>query len=126
MRVRHRHHAVPSCCNREGTGPEYQGYEVVASGEISVVFADVEDAAARVRAVSANIDMQLNDLRGMLRPLAAEWTGAAAVNYQYQQHVWDKASEDLHGVLLRIAAVLENSHGTYVDADSQLRKLWGK
>lgn len=99
---------------------------MVASGEISVVFGEVEDAAVRVRAVSANIDMLLNDLRAMLRPLAAEWTGAAAVNYQYQQHVWDAASEDLHGVLLRIATVLENSHGSYVDAESQLRNLWGK
>ena len=99
---------------------------MVASGEISVVFGEVEDAAARVRSVSANIDMLLSDLRGMLRPLAAEWTGAAAVNYQYQQHVWDLAAEDLHGVLLRIAAVLETSHGTYVDAESQLSHLWGK
>jgi len=98
---------------------------VVASGEISVVFGDVEDAAARVRSVSANIDTLLNDLRALLRPLIEEWTGAAATNYQYQQHVWDLAAEDLHGVMLRIAAALENSHGTYVDADSQLRNLWG-
>jgi WXG100 family type VII secretion target len=98
---------------------------VVANGEITVVFGDVEDAAARVRSVSANIDTLLSDLRAMLRPLAEEWTGAAAANYQYQQHVWDSASQDLHGVLLRIAAVLENSHGTYVDAESQLRNLWG-
>ena len=98
---------------------------MVASGEISVVFGEVEDAAARVRSVSANIDMLLNDLRALLRPIATEWTGAAAANYQYQQHVWDAAAEDLHGVLLRIAAVLENSHGTYTDAESQLRNLWG-
>jgi len=98
---------------------------VVASGEISVAFGDVEEAAARVRSVGANIDMLLTDLRAMLRPLADEWTGAAAANYQYQRHVWDLASEDLHGVLLRIAAVLENSHGAYVDAESQLRNLWG-
>lgn len=97
---------------------------MVASGEISVVFGDVEDAAARVRGVSANIDTLLNDLRVLLRPLAEEWTGTAATNYQYQQHVWDLAAEDLHSVLLRIAAALENSHGTYVDADSQLRNLW--
>ncbi len=97
---------------------------MVANGEISVVFGDVEDAAARVRSVGANIDMLLNDLRAMLRPMTAEWTGAAAMNYQYQQHVWDSAAQDLHGVLLRIAAVLDASHGGYVDAESQLRNLW--
>ena len=98
---------------------------MVVNGEINVVFGDVEDAAARVRAIGANIDMLLADLRTMLRPITAEWTGAAAMAYQYQQHVWDLASEDLHSVLLRIAAVLENSHGSYVDAESQLRNLWG-
>jgi WXG100 family type VII secretion target len=97
---------------------------VVASGEISVVFGDVEDAATKVRSVSANIDTLLADLRSMLRPLAAEWTGAAAINYQFQQHVWDTSAQDLHGVLLRIASVLAASHTAYVDAEAQLRNLW--
>jgi len=97
---------------------------VVASGEITVTFDDVEDAAARVRSASANIDLMLDDLRILLRPLVAEWSGAAAVNYQYQQHLWDAAAQDLHAVLLRIAAVLENSHGSYVEAESELRNLW--
>ena len=97
---------------------------MVVNGEISVAFDDIEGAAAAVRAVAANIDMLLADLSIMLRPLVADWDGAAAMNYQYQQHVWDSASQDLHGVLLRIAAVLDNSHGSYVDAESGLRNLW--
>jgi WXG100 family type VII secretion target len=60
----------------------------------------------------------------MLQPLVAEWAGAAAANYQYQQRAWDAAAEDLHGVLLRIAAVLQNSHGSYTDAESELRNMW--
>lgn len=98
---------------------------MAANGEITVTFDDIEGAAAAVRAVAANVDTLLSDLRVMLRPLVAEWTGAAAANYQYQQHVWDQAAEDLHGVLLRIAAVLEESHGSYVDAEAQLRNMWG-
>lgn len=93
-------------------------------GEITVTFDDIEGAAAAVRGVAANIELLLADLRTMLRPLVAEWSGAAAVNYQYQQHVWDAAAEDLHGVLLRIAAVLQNSHGSYTDAESELRNMW--
>ena len=98
---------------------------MAVSGEINVQFGDVEDAAVVVRNVGAHIDTLLADLRTMLRPITAEWTGAAAVNYQYQQHVWDLAAEDLHGTLLRIANVLEGSHGSYVDAESTLRNLWG-
>ena len=98
---------------------------MVASGEITVTFGDIEGAAAAVRGVAANIDTLLADLRIMLRPLVAEWAGTAAMNYQYQQHVWDLAAEDLHAVLLNIAAVLENSHGSYTDAESALRNMWG-
>lgn len=98
---------------------------MAVSGEINVDFDDVEEAAVAVRGVGAHIDTLLADLRTMLRPISAEWTGAAAVNYQYQQHIWDLAAEDLHGTLLRIADVLEASHGSYVDAESTLRNLWG-
>jgi early secretory antigenic target protein ESAT-6 len=94
------------------------------NGEITVTFGDVEDAAARVRGAAANVDMLLDDLRHMLRPLVSDWTGAAAANYQYQQHIWDVASEDLHSVLLRIAVELETSHGSYVEAETELRNLW--
>jgi early secretory antigenic target protein ESAT-6 len=99
---------------------------VAVSGEINVHFDDVEGAAIAVRGVGANIDGLLADLRTMLRPIAAEWTGAAAVNYQYQQHVWNLAAEDLHATLLRIAEVLANSHGSYVEAESALQNLWGE
>jgi 6 kDa early secretory antigenic target len=98
---------------------------VVVNGEITVTFDDIEGAAATVRRVAANIDTLLSDLRVMLRPLVAEWGGAAAANYQYQQHVWDSSAADLHGVLLRIAAVLDGSHGSYADAEAELRNMWG-
>lgn len=100
------------------------GVAVAANGEITVTFDEIEGAAAAVRRVAANIDMLLTDLVVMLRPLVAEWTGSAAMNYQYQQHVWDLAAADLHGVLLRIAAVLDDSYGSYTDAESELRNLW--
>lgn len=98
---------------------------MVVDGEITVQFGDVEDAAVAVRGVAAHIDGLLADLRNMLRPITVEWTGEAALAYQYQQHVWDLASEDLHNTLLRIAEVLSNSHGSYVNAEAELRNLWG-
>lgn len=98
---------------------------MVGSGDIAVTFDDIEGAAAAVRAVAGNIDTLLADLRIMLRPLVAEWDGAAAINYQYQQHVWDGATEDLHGVLLRIADTLTKSHGAYIGAESEAHNMWG-
>ena len=95
-----------------------------ASGEIAVRFGDIEDAAARVRSTSANIDTLLADLKTMLRPITELWTGEASTNYQYQQHLWDLAAEDLHAVLLRVAAVLETSHSSYVEAEGALDHLW--
>jgi WXG100 family type VII secretion target len=97
---------------------------VAASGEISVRFADIEEAAANVRRTGANIDMLLSDLQAMLRPIVAEWTGVASTNYQYQQHMWHNAAEDLHAVLLQIAGALENSHVSYTQAEGALHQLW--
>jgi early secretory antigenic target protein ESAT-6 len=104
---------------------ERRGSDVVASGEISVKFADIEDAGARVRAVAAAIEQLLGDLAVTLRPIAAEWTGEAAANYQYEQHQWQTAADDLHTVLLQIATVLDTSHITYHQAETDLHRLWG-
>lgn len=98
---------------------------MAASGEIAVRFADIEDAAAAVRRTAANIDMLLGDLTAMLGPITAEWTGMAAESYQYQHHLWQSAAQDLHAVLLQVAAALTNSHQSYSEVDSTLHQLWG-
>jgi early secretory antigenic target protein ESAT-6 len=103
---------------RRGTG-------VVGSGEIAVNVDDIVGGADRVRAVAANVELLLGDLGAMLRPIAAEWTGAAAISYQYQQRLWQAAAEDLHSVLLQIAAVLEKTHTSYSEAESGLHRIWG-
>ena len=97
---------------------------MVVSGEISVKSADVEHARDRVRTVAGNIELLLSDLRTMVRPIVAEWTGTAGENYQYQQQLWQTAADDLHAVLLRIAAVLDNSAASYTEAESHLHQLW--
>jgi WXG100 family type VII secretion target len=97
---------------------------VVASGAISVRFADIEETAAKVRRTVANVDQLLADLRAVVRPVAAEWSGDAATNYRYQQHIWDTAAEDLHRVLLQIASALEKSHVSYTQTESSLQQLW--
>ena len=99
---------------------------MAASGEISVRFADIEDAAAAVRRTAANVDMLLGDLAAMLRPITAAWTGVAADGFQYQQRMWNSAAEDLHAVLMQVAAALDNSHQSYSEADSSLHQLWSQ
>ena len=98
---------------------------MAANGEISVRFADIEEAAATVRRTAANVDILLSDLRIMLRPITAEWTGGASSNYQYQQRAWDQAAQDLHSVMLQIASALENSHASYTETETSLHQLWG-
>jgi early secretory antigenic target protein ESAT-6 len=101
-----------------------QGAHSVGNGEINVHFEHIEDAALRVRGTSQAIDTLLDDLQKTVAPLVAGWTGEAAAGYQYQHHKWLTAAQDLHRVLNSIAQVLENSHSSYTQAESDVNALW--
>jgi early secretory antigenic target protein ESAT-6 len=96
----------------------------VADGEIAVAFDVIEDAAAGVRNVAANIYEQLDDLTRAVAPIVAEWTGEAAEQYQYQHKRWMQASTDLHLLLLRAAAQLDNANESFAATEESVRRLW--
>lgn len=96
----------------------------MSSGEIALKFDDVQDAAASVRSVAAHIYEQLDELQDSINPVVAEWTGAAASSYQYQQARWNSASSDLHSLLLQIANQLETTHTSYTTTENSMRDLW--
>ncbi|HEY3871130.1 MAG TPA: WXG100 family type VII secretion target [Actinocrinis sp.] len=96
----------------------------MSSGEVALKFDDVQDAAASVRSVAANIYEQLDELQTAVNRVAAEWSGSAASNYHYQQARWSSASSDLHSLLLQIASQLEATHGSFTTTESSMRDLW--
>ena len=81
--------------------------------EIRVSFGEIAAAQQTVTATAGRIETQLADLRGLLAPLVADWTGAAAEGYQAQQHEIDTAWRDLNQVLARIGVHLGEANENY-------------
>lgn len=98
----------------------------MASGTVHVSFGDMQDAADSVGAASRAVQFELDDLYRMLAPIVALWTGDAAESFQYQHQAWVQAAEDLNSVLAHIAALLQNSHSAYTQAESDASVLWSE
>ncbi|HEV3174035.1 MAG TPA: WXG100 family type VII secretion target [Actinocrinis sp.] len=97
---------------------------VGSNGGILVQFAAIAEASQNVNRTYTNLDQKLNDLRQMLAPIAAEWTGKAAENYQEKQRAWDQAQQDLGMVLQQIAKVLEAAHDSYNQTEQANANSW--
>jgi WXG100 family type VII secretion target len=96
----------------------------MASGTVHVAFGDMQDAAASVGAVNRSVQAELDDLFRVVAPIVATWSGDASENFQYQHRVWVQAAQDLNSVLSHIAALLEDSHLAYTQAEADAASLW--
>jgi WXG100 family type VII secretion target len=94
-------------------------------GEILVRSTTLESGASDVDAIAARIEQQLGDLGGVVRPLAAAWTGEAATEYQSLQARWDTSAEGLHEVLLQIARVLRIASEAYAEGERTNAAMFG-
>jgi WXG100 family type VII secretion target len=98
----------------------------MASGTVHVSLGDMQDAADSVAAVNRAVQFELDDLYRMLAPIVATWSGDASESFQYQHRVWVQAAGDLNAVLGHIAALLEDSHAAYAQAESDAATLWSE
>lgn len=94
------------------------------AGEIKVSFGDLEATATFIDQKSQEAFQLLADLKSLLQPLVATWTGAAAENYNHKQHLWDTASADLNTVLHQISGALHTANANYIDAENANQRRW--
>ena len=94
------------------------------SDQIRVSFPALEDTADFIDAKSKEVNQLLADLRSMLQPLVATWTGAAAESYNHKQHQWDTAAADLNNVLSQISTALQTANANYIDAENANTRRW--
>ena len=94
------------------------------SGEIKVSFADLEATGTYIDVKSQEANQLLADLKAMLQPLVATWSGAAAENYNFKQHQWDTAAADLNNVLHQISSALHTANANYIEAESANTNRW--
>ena len=93
-------------------------------GEIKVTFGALEAARSDVAGTATRISGRLDELRRVVRPLAATWEGQAAQEYQARQRQWDTATADLSRVLADIGRALGEAHDGYRATETANAGLW--
>jgi len=96
----------------------------MSGNRVLVTFEAIASAQQSVAKTSASLDQKLADLKSMLQPLVANWTGAASELYQQKQQQWNTAQTDLNQVLQQIGKVLGVAHDSYTQAESANSRTW--
>ena len=91
---------------------------------IRVSFPDLEATASFIDAKSKEANQLLADLKSLLQPLVATWTGAAAESYNHKQHMWDTAAADINNVLAQISTALHTANANYIEAETTNTRRW--
>ncbi len=94
------------------------------TGQIKVSFPALEETATYIDTKSQEANQLLGDLKAMLQPLVATWTGAAAESYNHKQHLWDTAAADLNNVLSQISTALHTANANYIEAENANTRRW--
>jgi hypothetical protein len=96
------------------------------SGNLRVP-AELGDASGKMASYAAEIEGQLNILKGKLDPLRDHWQGKAQLYYQELQAEWNAAADGLlgpDGVCGDIAAALHLAWINYTDCEWANVKTW--
>jgi WXG100 family type VII secretion target len=91
---------------------------------IAVQFEALATAEQQINQCANSINSQLDELRQMLQPVVATWTGQAYENYQVQQNNWNQAQQDALQVLQGIGKVVGAAHDAYVQTEQSNARAW--
>ena len=94
-------------------------------GLLKVTAEDLDQLASAVMRGSADIDQELNGLRGQLTPLATEWEGAASAKFQQLWDEWQKSAAGLREALDGIGQLLSTAASTYSQAEQSVIQRMG-
>jgi early secretory antigenic target protein ESAT-6 len=91
---------------------------------VLVTFSALANAAQSIQSTNAKLNSQLDDLRQLLGPIVADWSGEAAEGYQAQQQKWFEAQTDLNNVLQAIGRAVEEAHQAYTSTETTNARSW--
>ena len=97
------------------------------SSSSMVVPASLAQAGPFINSQAATIEEELNQLKNLLAPLQATWTGQAQTYYEGLQNEWNMAAEGLfgpQGILGYIAKAMGVNFYNYEDCESANTQTW--
>ena len=80
--------------------------------------------AQTVVRTAERLGASLDAVDRVVSELSAQWTGAAAEEFQRAAARWSDASADLHASLLQVKALLSTAGDNYAAAESANLRMW--
>lgn len=89
---------------------------------IQVNYAQMEAASAQMKAISAQIDTELDTLRSKLQQM--NWDGEDREAYNNHQRQWDAAIRDINALLNEIGGAVGIARENYVNTEMNNARVW--
>lgn len=89
---------------------------------IQVNYAQMEAASAQMKAISSQIDTELDTLRSKLQQM--NWDGQDREAYNNHQRQWDAAIRDINSLLNEIGGAVGIARENYVSTEMNNAKVW--
>lgn len=93
--------------------------------DIQVDFGALSSAASDIAGQANKVDSELDNLKGRLAPVIAQWEGGASAAYQEAQAAWDASAASLQQVLAQIGTAVAAATEAYQAAENKNRGRWG-
>lgn len=91
---------------------------------LSVDFAAVEAAVARLAQAESTVRKILGELEGRASQLRGQWTGAASDAYDTAQAKWSQSADELTTILAATVSGLSAAKARYVAAEKANATRW--
>ncbi|MFD9734008.1 WXG100 family type VII secretion target [Umezawaea sp. NPDC059074] len=92
---------------------------------IAVDFAQLEGLAGDISSQASTLESTLEDLKGRIAPVVAQWDGSGGAAYAAAQKKWDDAALDLQQVLAQIATAVRAAGEAFQQGEQQNTARWG-
>jgi WXG100 family type VII secretion target len=89
---------------------------------IQVNYAQMEAASSQMKAISAQIDTELDTLRSKLQQM--NWDGEDREAYNNHQRKWDAAIRDINALLNEIGGAVGIARDNYINTEMNNAKAW--
>jgi WXG100 family type VII secretion target len=89
---------------------------------IKVTSDQLASLAASLKGGNEQVQQQLASMRSQVAPVAADWQGAAAGNFQQLWQEWDQGAKQIQEALDGIAMLLQKAAQTYDAAESSISR----
>lgn len=86
---------------------------------IKVNWAALEQCKADIDGSVGKLRAQMDQLKGDIQPLLANWGGEGREAYHQKQQQWDRAAEDLFQVLSKVGAAVGDVLNNYQQGEKQ-------